>query len=142
MKRPYIPKALREKVAATARHRCGYCLTPQSFTAMPMNIEHIIPLAVGGSSTEDNLWVACPLCNGHKGVQTHKTDPVTSKRVPLFNPRYHSWSEHFRWSEDGTELIGQTACGRATVIALKLNNKHLVRACRRWVAVGWHPPQD
>jgi 5-methylcytosine-specific restriction endonuclease McrA len=106
-----------------------------------MHVEHIIPLAVGGSSTEDNLWLACPLCNGYKGTQTHYVDPVSDEQVPLFNPRQQIWNEHFRWSEDGTEIIGKTACGRSTVIALKLNNEYLVRARRRWVAVGWHPPQ-
>lgn len=142
MARAYISKALRKKVAGAAKHRCGYCLTPQSFTAMPMEIEHIIPVAAGGPSIENNLWLACPLCNGYKGSQTDRVDPMTSQEVKLFNPRDQDWNEHFRWSEDGSQIIGQTSCGRATVIALKLNNEHLVRARRRWVAVGWHPPKD
>ncbi len=141
MSRPHISAALREKIADEARHRCGYCLTPQSFTAMPMHVEHIIPIAAGGTSDESNLWLACPLCNGHKGVQTHGVDPVTGERTPLFNPRRQKWQEHFRWSEDGVEIIGVTATGRVTVICLQLNNEHLVRARRRWVAVGWHPPK-
>lgn len=105
-----------------------------------MHVEHIIPIASGGSSDEDNLWLACPLCNGHKGVQTHGIDPVTEDHVPLFNPRQKTWREHFRWIEAGTHIIGSTPIGRATVNALKLNNEHLVRARRRWTAVGWHPP--
>jgi len=109
---------------------------------MPMHVEHIIPQAAGGPSTEENLWLACPLCNGHKGTQTHGTDPESGERVPLFNPRRQTWREHFRWSEDGTLIIGQTACGRATVVALQLNNEHLVRARRRCVMAGWHPPKD
>ena len=68
MSRPHISDSLREKVTSTARHRCGYCLTAQEYTAMPMHIEHIIPLVVGGTSTEENLWIACPLCNGYKGT--------------------------------------------------------------------------
>jgi 5-methylcytosine-specific restriction endonuclease McrA len=31
-----------------------------------LEIEHIIPLARGGSDDEGNLWLACPICNGHK----------------------------------------------------------------------------
>ena len=31
-----------------------------------MHIEHIIPLVEGGQSTVENLWLACPLCNGYK----------------------------------------------------------------------------
>ena len=142
MSRPYISKSLRKKIAAEAQHRCGYCHTPQSFTAMPMHVEHIIPVAAGGTSDESNLWLACPLCNGHKGVQTHGLDPVTGDLVPLFNPREQKWGEHFRWSDDGIRILGITAVGRATVIAIQLNNDHLLRARRRWVAVGWHPPDD
>jgi hypothetical protein len=140
MSRPFITKALREKVALAARDRCGYCLTPQSFTAMPIHIEHILPIAAGGLSTEDNLWLACPLCNGYKRDQTHHLDPVTGEQALLFNPRHQLWKEHFSWSEDGTNIIGETPCGRATVVALKLNNHYLVRARRRWVMAGWHPP--
>lgn len=36
----------------------------------------------------------------------------------------------------------QTAVGRATVIALKLNNEYLTRTRRRWVLAGWHLPVD
>jgi hypothetical protein len=109
---------------------------------MPLHIEHIVPIAAGGRSAEENLWLACPLCNGHEGTQTHHVDPATGERVLLFNPRAQSWREHFRWSDDGIEILGLTAHGRATIAALKLNNDFLTRARRRWVAVGWHPPGD
>jgi hypothetical protein len=33
-----------------------------------------------------------------------------------------------------------TRCGRATVIALKLNNFFAVTARSAWVSAGWHPP--
>ena len=107
-----------------------------------MHVEHIIPRAADGPSIEDNLWLACPLCNGHKGAQTHGTDTASGERVPIFNPRTQAWHEHFHWSEDGTLIVGRTACGRATITALQLNNEHLVRARRRWVMAGWHPPED
>ncbi len=68
-------------------------------------------------------------------------DPENGERVSLFNPRRQVWREHFGWSEDGVFIVGRTACGRATVVALQLNHEHLVKARRRWVMVGWHPPQ-
>jgi hypothetical protein len=141
MSRPRIPANIRKQVARAAQNRCGYCLTAQEFTAMPMHVEHIIPLAAGGSSVEDNLWLACPLCNGYKGTQTHFLDVETDSLVPLYNPRRQKWDEHFRWSQDGVTIVGVTAYGRATVAALKLNNVHLTRARRRWILAGWHPPQ-
>jgi hypothetical protein len=62
--------------------------------------------------------------------------------VPLFNPRTQTWALHFAWSADGTEIIGLTATGRATVVALRLNNDEIVGARSLWVQVGWHPPED
>ena len=82
--------------------------------------------------------VSLPLCNGYKGVQTHHVDPETGKNVPLFNPRQHQWEHHFQWSDNGVHIIGKTTCGRATIVALKLNNEFLTRARRRWaMADGW-----
>lgn len=124
----------------TAGHRCGYCRTSQLITAMPMHVEHIIPLAAGGPSDEENLWLACPLCNGSKGVRTQATDPETGEKASLFNPRQQVWDTHFQWGKGGIEIRGSTSCGRATVVALKLNNENLTRARRRWVLAGWHPP--
>ncbi len=141
MARPRVTRAIRQRVEAAAGGRCGYCLTPQAFTAMPLHIEHILPLAAGGTSDESNLWVACPLCNGYKGTQTGATDPETREVAPLYDPRRQDWTEHFYWSADGSLVLGSTPTGRASVVALKLNNPHLVRARLRWVAAGWHPPR-
>jgi hypothetical protein len=60
----------------------------------------------------------------------------------LFNPRQQRWTEHFAWSEDGTRIIGLTDCGRATVLALQLNNVIAVMVRREWVAAGWHLPVE
>lgn len=141
-KRPYIPDRLRQQVAEEASYRCGYCLTAEKYSGMRLHIDHIIPLAAGGSSERENLWLACTLCNSYKGSQTHATDPLTGKTTPLFNPRTQIWSNHFFWSPDGTHIIGRTDCGRATVAALHLNNAFIVEARRYWVNVGWHPPED
>jgi hypothetical protein len=37
--------------------------------------------------------------------------------------------------------MGRTTCGRATIIALQLNNMIAIMVRREWVAAGWHPPQ-
>ena len=107
-----------------------------------MHIEHIIPLAANGETVVENLWLAYPLCNGHKATKTENPDPQTRQIVPLFNPRHQTWGEHFQWSANGIEIIGKTATGRATVIALHLNNEHFVQARHRWVLAGWHPPES
>jgi hypothetical protein len=43
---------------------------------------------------------------------------------------------HNRWSEEGTEVVGLTPCGRATVAALQLNRPEVVGARWLWVQAG------
>ena len=142
MSQSHIPAALRERVATAAHFRCGYCQTARAIIGQPLHIEHIVPLAAGGQTSEDNLWLACPLCNGHKGTQTDALDPVTGERVPLFNPRKQNWHDHFAWSDNGAIILGVTPIGRATIFALHLNNEYVGPSRRIWIAAGWHPPKD
>ena len=107
-----------------------------------MTVDHIVPLAAGGTNIEENLWLACNRCNGFKGVQTRATDPLTGEPTALFNPRLQSWTDHFAWSDDSTAIIGRTPVGRATIDALKLNNPEIVVTRRLWVQVGWWPQQN
>ncbi|MDJ0736019.1 MAG: HNH endonuclease signature motif containing protein [Nostocaceae cyanobacterium] len=137
-----IPETLKAKIRTQADNRCGYCLSLQMYVLKLLEVEHIIPKAKGGSDDEDNLWLACRLCNNYKGTQTDAIDPVRSKKVKLFNPRKQKWSKHFEWSEDGTQIVGTTACSRATVIALQLNNIISVTVRQQWVLAGWHPPKS
>ena len=111
-------------------------------TGVSLSIDHIVPVAAGGSTTRENLWLACRPCNEFKGTHTHAEDPETSEIVPLFNPRTQKWHTHFAWNDDKTRIIGLTPTGRATVTALQLNRSILVKARRRWVMAGWHPPQE
>lgn len=138
----YVPRALRERVAAAARYRCGYCLTAEKVCGARMVIDHIIPESRGGPTVEENLWLACALCNVYKGDQIVAVDSVSGEAVRLFDPRHQRWAEHFAWTGAGDEIVGLTATGRATVAALRLNRPELVAARRAWVAVGWHPPKD
>ena len=39
-------------------------------------------------------------------------------------------------------IVGRTATGRATVVALSLNKLVAVTVPRNWVTAGWHPPGD
>ena len=137
-----IPDAVRQRVRAAAGDRCGYCRSPQRYVMGKLEIEHLMPSALGGSDEESNLWLSCGLCNRYKGSQVTGIDPRTEKTAPLFNPRTQKWNEHFRWSRDGTRILGLTPIGRATVVALRLNNEIAVEVRRNWVLAGWHPPED
>ena len=137
-----ISEEIRARVRAKSGNRCGYCQSLQKYVLGILEIDHIIPKATGGTDNEENLWLACSLCNNYKGIQTHAVDPVTQFCVKLFNPRTQQWLQHFSWSQDGTEIIGLTDCGRATVNAIQLNNQISVTVRRQWVSAGWHPPGD
>ncbi len=142
MSRAAISPELRERVAETARHRCGYCLTSRRVVGPLLEIDHIVPIAHGGSSAEENLFLACPICNGHKADKQSGLDPESGAAVSLFHPRADRWTDHFEWTEDGAVIRGKTPVGRATVAALQMNHAEMILVRRLWVAVGWHPPAD
>ena len=139
----YIPAELRREVRSDAGARCGYCHTPEVLIGMPMEFEHLLPEALGGPTTRDNLWLACTRCNGFKGDRVVAIDPRTGEVVPLFNPREQPWKEHFAWSVGGRSIEGVTPIGRATVEALRLNNEYIWTTRSYWVAAGlWSPAED
>jgi hypothetical protein len=137
-----ISEAVRVRVRASAQDRCGYCQSLQKYVLGILEIEHIIPKAAGGSDEEENLWLACRLCNSYKGIQTQGQDPESDRNVKLFNPRFQQWTRHFTWINNGTHIEGITACGRATVIAMQLNNPYAVPVRQAWISAGWHPPTE
>jgi HNH endonuclease len=135
-----IPEAVRLRVRAQAGDRCGYCRSLQKYVLGILEIDHIISKAAGGSDDEENLWLACRLCNSYKGAQVYAKDPITNQQVQLFNPRTQDWSLHFTWTHGDAYIAGLTPIGRATVVALQLNNPYAVTVREAWVSAGWHPP--
>jgi hypothetical protein len=142
MTKAHISRSLRQRVAAEFRNRCAYCHTLTAVTGARLVIDHIVPEAADGQTVWENLCLACHSCNEFKGAQVEALDPLTGKHAPLFHPRRQQWREHFCWSEDGSEIIGLTPAGRATVVALNVNHTDIVEARRRWTRVGWHPPHE
>ncbi len=135
-----LSDVLRQQVFERAGHRCEYCLTSRRVIGMPLVVDHIYPKVLGGRDDIGNLCAACYRCNEYKGSKTHGLDPLTSEFVPLFNPRADSWREHLAWANGGTHIVGLTATGRATVLALRMNNEYVVEARILWIARQWHPP--
>lgn len=142
MSRKYVSRKLRRSIHSAAKLRCGYCCAHLHNVGQIFHLEHIIPEAAGGLTIKENLWLSCPLCNSFKNKKTFGVDPETKEEVPLFNPRTQRWLDHFKWSEDGTRVIGLTPIGRGTVIALRLNYPLAVIVRKRWVLSGDHPPAD
>lgn len=137
-----IPVAVAAIVRERAGGRCEYCLTSEELSGIRCQIDHITPRSREGASTADNLCLACLACNGHKSARTHAIDPESGAEVPLFNPRRQHWGEHFAWNTEGTKILGLTATGRATVVALEMNDPLIVGARSLWVTMGAHPPHN
>lgn len=137
-----ISEKLKIRVRDKFNNRCAYCHSSQKYVLSWLEIEHIIPTASGGSDDEANLCLACRFCNGYKGAQTHGLDSASKEQIALYNPRTQSWHEHFKWGENGTEIVGLTPCGRATVLALQMNNPIAVMVREQWISAGWHPPAE
>ncbi len=135
-----ISEILRQQVILAADYRCEYCESSSRITGIPLVIDHIFPRSLGGDDGSSNLAAACYRCNLIKGAKINGDDIETGKQVPLFNPRLNTWHKHFAWVDGGRRLLGLTAIGRVTVVALQLNNDNLVMARSFWIAAGWHPP--
>ena len=133
---------LRQQVISEAEARCEYCQTSSRVTGIPLVMEHIMPKSLGGTDKRSNLAAACYRCNEFKGAKTHARDPESGQFVALFNPRCQAWADNFAWSNGGTHIVGKTVAGRATVIALRLNNDQLAEARAIWIEFRWHPPSD
>jgi hypothetical protein len=127
----------RRMIYEQANGCCEYCKTCEVNTGQTMQIDHIDP--EGGDSLQ-NLALACWNCNNHKRRATHAADPETAEIVRLFHPRQDNWQTHFVWIDDGIQLLGRTAIGRATIARLKMNRPSILVARRRWIDAGYHPP--
>ena len=55
----YIPADLRQLVIVRAQNHCEYCGLSQQGQAATFHIDHILPIASGGATAEDNLALAC-----------------------------------------------------------------------------------
>jgi hypothetical protein len=98
------------------------------------HVEHIRARQHRGDDDPSNLALACPDCNFRKGANLTAIPPDSNEVVPLYNPRVHSWEEHFAMV--GAEIVGLTDIGRATVQLLDMNEDERVVMRRELQAEG------
>jgi hypothetical protein len=65
-----IPAVVRERVLARAGGKCEWCGSTDS-----LEIDHIHPVARGGSAAESNLQVLCSACNAYKTDKVFASPP-------------------------------------------------------------------
>ncbi|MBV8667379.1 MAG: HNH endonuclease, partial [Burkholderiaceae bacterium] len=72
---------VREYLLAKCGRQCAYCDTPN----VPLQVEHIVARANGGSDRVSNLTLACECCNNKKGKKRIedflKKDPARLARI-------------------------------------------------------------
>ena len=124
------------------RHRsagcCEYCRVAESRRYARFQIDHIIAIKHGGSDLIDNLCLACFECNSYKGTDIASFDPHTGDLIRLYNPREHSWDDHFELNVD-LSIAGLSPEGRATVNILQMNLPHrVIERYEAWIS-GEYP---
>lgn len=66
-KRPTVRQIA--ELAKQQNGRCGICSMP--LQASGIEIDHIIPVALGGADSRSNLRLVCAHCNRHRGARIH-----------------------------------------------------------------------
>jgi hypothetical protein len=59
-----VPKRLRFEILRRDNHACRYC--GATAPGVALHVDHVVPEALGGGSTPDNLVTACADCNHGK----------------------------------------------------------------------------
>ena len=130
--------ALIRLVRQRARGRCESCRMPQAADDATFEIDHIVARKHGGPTAAGNLCLSCFYCNSFKGSDLSGLDPRTRKLTPLFHPRRHKWTTHFRW--EGPYLIGRTPIGRVTAALFHINDEYRVELRATLSEEGIFPP--
>ena len=132
-------KRIERLVRVRANGACEYCRFPEAYSELTFVIDHVFAKQHRGRTEESNLALACVFCNRYKGPNVGGIDPKTNRPTRLFHPRKDRWKEHFRWRAE--RVVGITALGRATIVALAMNHEVQLRARRALTREGLFPPR-
>lgn len=130
MNRGDVPLSFQRRVRLRAGNRCEYCGILQAGQESTFHVDHVLPRRNGGPTTLENLALACVSCSLRKGARTESRDPHTGEMAGMFNPRAHSWEDHFEMAEDFL-ILGRTSIGRASVELLRMNRPGAVEIRQR-----------
>ena len=117
-----ISEKIRKEVADRANHKCEF-----SF-----DLDHIVPIKHGGSSEIENLALACPHCNQHKGSDFATI--VNAEVVRLFNPRIDNWQESFIVVKG--EILSKSKIGEASIKIFRFNEPDRVILRQLLASIG------
>lgn len=140
--RPKTSVELREYVRERADFLCEYCHTGERWQLVQFTIDHVVPVADGGSDGFDNLALACFHCNRKKSDKQTVVDPNIKENIPPFNPRSMVWKNHFRWSDDSLKIVPTSKSGKVTLELLQLNRPRILQIRQDDTLVHRHPPDS
>lgn len=103
----------RQFVRERAHFNCEYCLTPELFSFIGYEVDHIISRKHGGQNDVNNLAWSCSICNYRKGTDVGTILQPKQVFVRLFNPRIDIWGDHFKLSN--LTIEAKTDIGEATI---------------------------
>jgi len=125
-----LAKSLRFRIFRRDGFQCQYCgrVPPDVI----LHVDHIVPLADGGTNDEDNLTTACHDCNAGKG-----RSPISPSSTPL--------DADLRFLE-AQQRLAELQRYRQTKAALDLEVAPIVDGLKNFwrsrVSPGWEPPAD
>ncbi len=137
MSRPYISEELRRLVAERAERICEYCLMSETDRSSSYQIDHIISVKHGGSTTPDNLAYACIYCNLQKGTDLGSINWQNGELVRFLNPRRDFWGEHFQLNEAMIQPL--TDIGEVTERIFAFNSDDRLVERQALIEVGRYP---
>lgn len=133
----HVPEPLRRLVYERTGGRCEFCLFHERYTMKTHEVDHVYAEKHGGETIDENLCLSCLDCNRHKGSDLCSLDTPTNEITPLYHPRHHVWTEHFRL--EGGVIHPLTPQGRVTVRLLRLNTPERVAERQRLARLKRHP---
>jgi hypothetical protein len=102
-RRKSLTKSRRYAILARDGFQCRYCGAAADNTVLV--VDHIIPVALGGTNDPENLITACEVCNQGKAAKTPTTAaPTETDRKRL--------EESVRRQEDAARLVAEAAESR------------------------------
>jgi hypothetical protein len=132
----YVSDSLRRAVATRARGFCEYCLIHEDDTNFGCEVDHVVSLKHGGTTTAENLALACFPCNRSKGSDVGSL--VHDQFTRFYNPRTDRWFDHFELAGDGRiQPLSDVGIGTARILGFNLPERIEERNALR--AVGRYP---
>lgn len=78
MPRHHLSRRERFNVLTRCNYACFYCGTPAALGLVTLQVEHVVPVAQGGTNDPWNLVAACPDCNAGKSADAPHPDTIAA----------------------------------------------------------------